>query len=164
MDRNEILEYHRSYNWHAYAGLSFSTLFIVVPLFLDGKLTDRTPVEYFAIIFGLALLAVATVILGVIDFVHTNTLTPLVTTKRRFQIIHWVIVFGGAALALQICAVGVFLSLINPWLSIVSTIVALGLMAFLSEVRAIPAADIQIERGLTDEQIEQVYQRSNRRR
>ena len=92
-----------------YAGLSFSALFIIVPLFLDGKLTDRTPVEYFAIIFGLGPLAVAKVILGVVDFVHANTLTPLVTTKRQFQILHWAIILGAAALSLQICAVGVIL-------------------------------------------------------
>ena len=69
---------------------------------------------------------------------------------------------GAAVLSLQICAVGVFL--ISDQASIASTVVALGLMAFLAEMRGIPSVDIQSERELSDEQIEQMYQRSNRRR
>lgn len=152
IEHKEILEYHRSYNWHAYAGLGFSTLFIIVPLFLDGKVSGRPAIEYFAIVLGLGLLAVATIILGIIDLVHTNTLTPLVTTNERFRIVHWILVLGGLALALQICAVGVFLSLISSWLSVVSTVVAVTLLVVLTELRGVPLSSLRDDRKLTDQE------------
>jgi hypothetical protein len=153
MSENELLQYHRSYNWHAYAGLAFSTVFILVSLLFNEKYGG---LETAIIYIGLALLTIATLLLGIIDFVHTNTLTPLVTIDARFRIIHWVIVFGGLALFLQICAVGVFLSLITPWLSVVSSVTGIGLMIFITSVRGVPLNSIAIERNLESSELSDV--------
>ena len=152
MKSEEILEYHRSYNWHAYAGLGFSTLFIIVPLFFTGQITSQEPFDRLAIFLGLGLLGLATVILGIIDLFHTNTLTPLVTTDRRFALIDVILKLGGLALMLQICAVGVFLSLINSWLSVAMACLSLWLMIFITERRGVSIDMLAKERGLTDQE------------
>jgi hypothetical protein len=159
MKHSEILEYHRSYNWHAYAGLGFSAVFIVVPLLLDDKINNNlnNSVQYFALLLGLGLMAVSTVILGIVDLVHTNTLTPLMTSKRRFRIIYWVLVLGGAALAMQICAVGVLVSIFSGWLSVLSSLVALTLMVFMAELRGVPLAELEAERQLTKKEAQIVF-------
>jgi hypothetical protein len=156
MESREIVEYHRSYNWHSYAGLGFSTLFIIIALFLEGRLGERAGTELAVITLGLALISAATVILGVVDLVHTNTLTPLVTVDRRFAIINVIIVLGGFALSLQICAVGVFLSLINSWLSVFTTGVMLILMITLTQMRGIPVKSLHTERSLTLDEIKRI--------
>jgi hypothetical protein len=152
MKAGDILEYHRSYNWHAYAGLGFSTLFIIVPLFFTDQIKTTDPLEKIAILLGLGLLGFATVILGIIDLFHTNTLTPLVTTERRFALIDVILKFGGLALMLQICAAGVFLSLINSWLSVAMACLSLWLMIFITERRGVPIDQLVKEHGLTADQ------------
>lgn len=156
MTRDEILQYHGSYNWHAYAGLGFTTLFIIVPLFITGQLKVTDPLDELAIFLGLGLLGASTVILGMTDLFHTNTLTPLITSDRRFALMDIIIKLGGGALALQVCAVGIFLSLINSWLSIMTSALTLWLTIFITERRGVPIASLQKERELTDEQARQV--------
>lgn len=52
MQRPEILQYHGSYNWNAYAGLGFSTLFILVPLFFTDQIKLTDPLDKFAVFLG----------------------------------------------------------------------------------------------------------------
>lgn len=152
INAEQILDYHRSYNWHAYAGLGFSTLFIIVPLFFTDQIKTTDPFDNLAILLGLGLLGFATVILGITDLFHTNTLTPLVTTERRFALIDVILKLGGLALMLQISAVGVFLSLINSWLSVAMACLSLWLMIFITERRGVPIDQLVAEHGLTAEQ------------
>lgn len=152
MKAGDILEYHRSYNWHAYAGLGFSTLFIIVPLFFTDQIKTTDPFDKLAIFLGLGLLGFATVILGIIDLFHTNTLTPLVTTERRFVLIDVILKLGGLALMFQIAAVGVFLSLINSWLSVAMACLSLWLMIFITERRGVPIDQLVEEHELTADQ------------
>jgi len=156
MSPQEILDYHRSYNWHSYAGLGFSTLFIIVALFIEGRLGAGSGFDFAVIVFGLALVACAAVILGIVDLVHTNTLTPLVTVDKRFELINILIILGGLALSLKICAVGVFLALINSWLSVLTTAVMIILMISLTRMRGIPIQSLRYERDLTDHDVQRV--------
>jgi hypothetical protein len=156
MTREEILAYHASYNWHAYAGLGFSTLFIIVPLFFTDQIKSTNTMDQVAIFIGLGLLGISTVILGITDLFHTNTLTPLIPSDKRFELIDAIIKLGGLALMLQVCAIGVFLSLINSWLSVATSFFSLWLTIFITERRGVPIASLQEERQLTEEEAARV--------
>lgn len=158
MDQDEILEYHRSYNWYAYAGLGFQSVFVIVPLFFGDQIQKMSPADQTAVFIGLAALGISTILLGIIDFFHTNTLTPLVTNRKRFELIDTILKIGGLSIFLQTTAVGVFLSLINSWLSVATSVIALWLMVFITERRGVPVDALAAERGLGEHELSRVLE------
>jgi hypothetical protein len=154
MKIDEVMTYHARYNWFSYAGMSFSTLLIITSLLYTGSPTDKD--QTVIVFMALSLLGIASIILAVIDIFHTNSLSPLITIRKRFELINRVIILGGAAIVLQVCAISIFLSLINPWLSIFASVTAIYLIISFSLVRGVPPKALQAERQLTDDELHQV--------
>ena len=157
LTRDDILKYHAEYNWDAYAGISFSTLLVIVSLlFTFGRDTRYEHIDYLIVFCSLLLLAVSAIILAIVDMFHTNTLSPLVTSKKRFELIDTIIKLGSFAIVMQVCAITMFLSLLNAWLSIVVSVVSLALIVFFSRLRGIPLATLVEEHQLSEAEIEEV--------
>ncbi len=155
--RDDILKYHAEYNWDVYAGISFSTLLVIVSLlFTIGQSSKYTQVDFVIIFVSLLLLAVSAILLALVDMFHTNTLSPLVTSRKRFELVDIVIKFGSFAIVLQVCAITMFLSLVNPWLSIVVSTVSPAVIVLFSRLRSIPLDALVAEHQLNDEEAEEV--------
>jgi hypothetical protein len=156
MERQEILDYHAQYNWDTYAGLSFSVLLVIASLlFTLGNAID-TQEEEVIVFVSLLLLAVSSVALMIVDLFHTNTLSPLITAKKRFELVVVTIKIGSAAIILQVCGISSFLALINSWLSVFVSLVAVVGIVFFSGCRGVPLAALKSERNLSDEDGEEI--------
>jgi hypothetical protein len=151
--RRDMLNYHSSFHWYSYAGLGFQSVFLIVVLFDPQKLSSMPHVKQVGVFLGLALLGISTVIFGFTDFFHTNTLSPLVTTKRRMVLISIIVMLGGFSYLLQICSVGIFLALINPWLSLFSSLTGVALMILITEMRGVPILELKEERDLSEDEM-----------
>jgi hypothetical protein len=157
LTRDEILKYHAEYNWDVYAGISFSTLLVIVSLlFTIGESSKYTHIDFVIIFVSLLLLAVSAIILALVDMFHTNTLSPLVTSRKRFELVDVVIKLGSLAIVLQVCAITMFLSLVNPWLSIAVSVVSPAVIVFFSRLRSIPLDALTEEHNLTEEETDEV--------
>lgn len=154
--RQDMLSYHSKFHWYSYAGLGFQSVFLIVVLFGPEKLRVMPQANQVGVFLGLALLGISTVIFGFTDFFHTNTLSPLVTSKRRMHLIAIIVMLGGVSYLLQICAVGIFLALINPWLSLFTSIVGVALMILITEMRGVPVEELQDELDLDEGQMKRV--------
>lgn len=157
MSSEEIITYHARYNWFSYAGLAFSTLLIITSLLVTDSSQVTADEEHSVIVFlSLALLGLSSIMLAIVDLFHTNSLSPLITAKKRFELIDSVIRIGGAAIILQVCAICVFLALINSWLSLLASFSALWLVMQFSLQRGVPLEDLKKERNLSDHELEEV--------
>jgi hypothetical protein len=157
LTRDDILKYHAEYNWDVYAGISFSTLLVIVSLlFTMGESSKYTHIDFVIIFVSLLLLAVSAVILALVDMFHTNTLSPLVTSRKRFELVDIVLKLGTFAIVLQVCAITMFLSLVNAWLSIAVAAVSPAVIVLFSRLRSIPLDALVEEHQLSQEETEEV--------
>jgi hypothetical protein len=157
LTREDILRYHAEYNWDVYAGISFSTLLVIVSLlFTFGKDARYEAIDYLIVFASMLLLAISAIVLAVVDMFHTNTLSPLVTCKKRFELVDIILKLGSLAIVMQVCAITIFLSLLNSWLSIAVAIVSLLLIVFFSRLRGIPLETLIAEFQLTEVERDEV--------
>lgn len=148
--RQDMVRYHGQFHWNTYAALGFQSVSLIVVLSAAEKIRAMLPVDQVGVFLGMALLGISTVVFGLTDFFHTNTLSPLVTSKRRMLLINVIVMLGGFSYLLQICSVGIFLALMNPWLSFITSITGLGLMVLITELRGVPINELEEERQLSE--------------
>ncbi len=147
ISKEAILQYHSNFSWGAYASLGFSTVFIVATLILqpslpgvqenDTSTTQVASVTDVIVFVSLALLLVSAIILATVDVVHTNSLSPLLPTSKRFDMVNKTIVFAGIAFMMQIAAVNIFITLISTWLSIIGATLSIFIYWILMRSRNI---------------------------
>jgi hypothetical protein len=154
--RREMLTYHSSYRWYSYADFGFLSVVLIVVLFAPDRFKTMQVAEQVAVFLALALLGVSTIILGFTDMVHTNTLSPLVTSKRRMTLVAIFVMLGGVSFLLQVCAVSLFLALINPWLSLFSSVTAVAIMILMTEMRGVPILELKEERDLSETEMREL--------
>ncbi len=148
--RREMLSYHSHFHWNTYAALGFQSVSLIVVLSAIDKIRVMPQANQVGIFLGIAFLGVSTVLFGFTDFFHTNTLSPLITSKRRMFLINIIVMLGGFSYVLQICSAGMFLSLMNPWLSFITSVTGLALMMLITEVRGVPIEELQHEQHLSE--------------
>jgi len=144
---DDMVAYHRAYNWGGYASVALSTAIVVAALTIDPNAPWQ---EQYIIIISCSGLAIAGAILASVDIVHTNTLSPLVPVNSRFRIIDKCIIFGGLGVTLVICSVISFLSLAHPALSIIGGVTFFSIMIHLSSARALPKEEVLTHFNLDD--------------
>lgn len=154
MQIEEILRYHTEYNWDGYASMSVGALMVVVSILIDRGPPhgERGAVIVLSILF----LALSAILLAIVDMFHTNTLSPIITTRKRFQLIDLILKIGSIAIVLQICAISSFIALINVWLSFAASAVALWFVVFFAVRRGMSVEELKAERGLTDQQAKDI--------
>lgn len=157
MQTREILEYHAQHHWDVYAVASISALLIVVSVIFTSPGTENWPHDVWVIVdVSLFLLAISSIALAYVDLVHTNTLSPLVTTRKRFAMVNMIIIVGSISIAFQLSAISALLALISTWLSIVVSFVAITLSVYFTHLRAIPLQELQDQRKLSDDETEEL--------
>jgi hypothetical protein len=156
MQVEEIVRYHTEFNWDVYASMSVGALIIVVSVLYEKKdvLTDQKGVVIF---LSLLFLALSATLLAIVDMFHTNTLSPLITTHKRFQLVDLTLKIGSIAIVLQICAISSFVALINVWLSFLVSAASLWLVVFFAVRRGVSLDDLKRERNLTDREAEEIW-------
>jgi len=141
----DLIQYHSNYKWHAYGSISFSTLFIIVSVIVAG---DNYSMEENVVIgLSIFLLMLSAFILAAIDLMHTNTLSPLVPIRKRFELVNMSVVLGGFAVVLQIAAVISFVALFSVPASVGGAIAFFVLNVWVTRIRAIPRDDLEDQFG-----------------
>ena len=154
MSKESLIEYHTNIDWRTYASLSFSTLFIVVSFIVQNGVDPQLSMEEDMIYFvSVLLLASSAICLTAADMVHTNSLSPIVPLKKRFQLINLVVVLGGVAFIMQGAAVQIFLSLMNTWISIFGAALGLVLNFIVIKSRSFTLAALAEEFGVDDDEM-----------
>lgn len=154
--RGEMMSYYSKVHWYSYAGFGFQAVFLIVVLFAPEKLRSMPQASQVGVFLGLTLLSISTVTFGFTDFFYTNTLSPLVTTERRATLVNIAVILVGFSYALQICSVGIFLALINPWLSLFASVTCGSLMVLITELRGVPALELMKERDLSEREMNEI--------
>lgn len=145
IDPGDMVRYHSNYKWHTYGSISFSTLFIIVSVIVTG---DSYSIEENVVIgLSIFLLMLSAFVLAAIDLMHTNTLSPLVPDRKRFELVNTSIVLGGFAVVLQIAAVISFVALFSVPASVGGAIAFFLLNVWITRIRAIPREELKEKFG-----------------
>lgn len=112
LDLKDVLEYHSQYHWGAYAATAVGMVLLAVTILLtsDFRLTEaQTLIQYIAI----GSMTVATIILCWADLVHTNSQTPIIPIKKRFDLIDISVRFGTLGAMIMILSILFFVAMIS---------------------------------------------------
>lgn len=129
---HRLVDYHRGIAWRDFAAISTSSGIAGAALMFSGGGSGGLSLLGGANAEGSALTQDAAIILFVsigfqvasaivmmmCDFVHTNTISPLVPPLRRLEIVGDAIVLGGGAMIFNIAALISFMSIFSPWISV----------------------------------------------
>jgi hypothetical protein len=133
----DMKEYHGLYHWGDYGAISSSIVpLIIVTLLSAREKFDSTEIKIIAIICFLLVLSVLSLIWA--DLVHTNSQTPIIPIKKRFELIDLSVVFGTFGTMSLVLSTIAFLTLMNLWLVIFGSIMYVGIMAYTINKRRIP--------------------------
>lgn len=136
-----LLDYHSLYHWGDYAAVTLGMVLVSVTLItVDGdKLTGAMlEVQLIAIFTMIA----AAVLLVFADLMHTNTQTPIIPLRSRFDLIDWSVRLGTMGTLVTVLAALFFVAIIDTWLTLAGCGFFLGTMILVYSVRRLPKAEL----------------------
>ncbi|HWA21008.1 MAG TPA: hypothetical protein VG735_01275 [Caulobacterales bacterium] len=153
---HRLVDYHRGIAWRDFAAISTSSGIAGAALMFSGGASGGLSLLGGANAQGTALTQDAAIILFVsigfqvasaivmmmCDFVHTNTISPLVPPLRRLQIVGDAIVLGGGAMIFNIAALISFMSIFSPWISVFCSLLFVFVTWRLTALRSIEVDEL----------------------
>ena len=94
------------------------------------------------IIISVGVQVASAIMMMICDFIHTNTISPIVPPLQRMRIVGEAIVLGGGAMIFNIAALISFLSVFSPWVSVFCSIVFAFVVIRLTSLRGIEVDEL----------------------
>lgn len=159
---HRLVDYHRGIAWRDFAAISTGSGIAGAALMFSNSGDISEVLSGAAIVAGdatsqvegLTSSAIAIIIISVgvqvasaimmmiCDFIHTNTISPIVPPLQRMRIVGEAIVLGGGAMIFNIAALISFLSVFSPWVSVFCSIVFAFVVIRLTSLRGIEVDEL----------------------
>jgi len=151
---HRLVDYHRGIAWRDFAAISSGSGLAGAALLFGGGnmgiMAGAAPsggglsVEAAVIVVvSIGAQVASAVVMMICDFVHTNTISPLVPPLQRLKIVGEAIVLGGAAVIFNITALITFMSVFSPWVSVFCALVFTIAVVRLTSLRAIRVKELK---------------------
>ncbi len=151
---HRLVEYHRGIVWRDFAAISTGSGLAGAALMFGGSDIGESAIAGASGTSGLTLeasiivmssIAVqvgSAIMMMICDFVHTNTISPLVPPLQRMRIVGDTLVLGGGAMIFNIAALISFMSVFSPWVSVLCSAVFAVSLIRLTALRAIRVKEL----------------------
>lgn len=137
----DLLNYHSQYSWGNYAAVTIGMVLLTVTLLaLEADSLDaiETTIQNFAVFCMTA----AAIMLSYADLMHTNTQTPIIPIKTRFELIDTSVRFGTLGTMITILAVLFFVAMISLPATAFACAVFVAVLLWVQSQRSIPKDEL----------------------
>ena len=141
LELDDLLSYHGQYTWGNYAAVTIGMVLLTVTLLaLEADNLDaiETTIQNFAVFCMTA----AAIMLSYADLMHTNTQTPIIPIKKRFELIDTSVRFGTLGTMITILAVLFFVAMISLPATAFSCVVFVAVLLWVQRQRSIPKDEL----------------------
>ncbi|MGE0044547.1 MAG: hypothetical protein AB7J28_12205 [Hyphomonadaceae bacterium] len=162
---HRLVDYHRGIAWRDFAAIGAATGIGGAAIMFSG---NQLSLEMqFIVVVSIGAQVGATIMMMICDFIHTNTISPLVPPLRRMKIVGDSIVLGGGAMIFNIAAVISFMAVFSPWVSVFCSIIFIITVSRLSKLREIEISELRKWLKLEDQalwdEIDTLVRRTNKK-
>lgn len=149
---HRLIEYHREIAWRDFAAIGSASGLAGAALLAGGDLGDIAGADAHGhlthdatviVIASIGVQVASAVMMMICDFVHTNTISPLVPPLQRMKIVGEAIVLGGGAMIFNIAALISFMSVFSPWVSVFCSVVFAVTVIRLTGLRSIEVHELR---------------------
>lgn len=167
---HRLVDYHRGIVWRDFAAISTGSGVAGAALMFGGAggasggLSQESSV---VLIASIAVQVASAIMMMICDFIHTNTISPLVPPLQRMRIVGEAIVMGGGAMIFNIAALISFMAVFSPWISVFCSAVFILVVMRLTRLRAIEVQELRRWLKLSSdedwEQIDKLVRRTGKK-
>ncbi len=153
---HRLVDYHRGIVWRDFAAISTGSGVAGAALmfsggggdlsFMSGAVDGGSGLSREGSIVLMASIAVqvaSAIMMMICDFIHTNTISPLVPPLQRMRIVGEAIVMGGGAMIFNIAALISFMAVFSPWISVFCSAIFIMVVIRLTGLRAIEVRELR---------------------
>lgn len=153
---HRLVDYHRGIVWRDFAAISTSSGVAGAALmfggggaamsYISGANHDGSGLSEagsVVLMVSIAVQVASAIMMMICDFIHTNTISPLVPPLQRMRIVGEAIVMGGGAMIFNIAALISFMAVFSPWISVFCSIIFVMVVMRLTRLRAIKVQELR---------------------
>jgi hypothetical protein len=153
---HRLVDYHRGIAWRDFAAISTGSGIAGAALMFSnsGDISDvlsgavegagggLTSTAITIIIMSVGVQVASAIMMMICDFIHTNTISPIVPPLQRMRIVGEAIVLGGGAMIFNIAALISFLSVFSPFVSVFCSMIFAFVIIRLTSLRGIEVEEL----------------------